>query len=353
MISHQRSLSGKVGRALVQHARRAVAERPVDDVAVPGHPADVGSAPVDVALRLQVEDVVVRCGDTDEVAGGRVRDALRLRGRPARVQEVQQVLRVHRLAGARGGIRRLPLDEVVPGDVPTGRHRHVAARALADDDAAHARARRECVVGVPLERDDRAAAVALVLREKHLAAHVVEPVGQRLRREAAEDDRVRSAESRAGEHGDGKTRPHPHVDPDGRPLLDPERAKAVGRPHDLLEELRVRDRRALTLGLALVVVGDAVAEPRLDVTVEAVVRDVDLPAPVPLRVRKLPFEQRREGLEPRDPLPPLPLPELLEGDVVDVRLRVRLCGELPRRRIAPILREQGLDGGVAHLGRRS
>ena len=63
--------------------RGAVAERAVDDVAVAGHPADVGGAPVDVGVGLQVEDVVVRRRDADEVAGGRVRDPLRLRGRAA------------------------------------------------------------------------------------------------------------------------------------------------------------------------------------------------------------------------------------------------------------------------------
>ena len=91
----------EVRRALVEHARRAVAQRPVDDVAVARHPADVGGAPVDVLPGLQVEDVVVRRRDADEVAGGRVRDALRLRGRAARVQQVEKVLRVHRLARAR------------------------------------------------------------------------------------------------------------------------------------------------------------------------------------------------------------------------------------------------------------
>ena len=59
MISHQRSRSGVVGRALVHDRGGAVGERPVDDVAVPGHPADVGRAPVDVGVRLEVEDV---CG---------------------------------------------------------------------------------------------------------------------------------------------------------------------------------------------------------------------------------------------------------------------------------------------------
>ena len=52
-------LLGEVGRALVHHAGRAVRQRTVDDVAVPGDPADVGRAPVDVVL-VQIEDVLGR-----------------------------------------------------------------------------------------------------------------------------------------------------------------------------------------------------------------------------------------------------------------------------------------------------
>ena len=44
-----------VGRALVDHHRRARGERTVDDVRVAGDPADVGGAPVDVFF-LQIED---------------------------------------------------------------------------------------------------------------------------------------------------------------------------------------------------------------------------------------------------------------------------------------------------------
>ena len=49
-----------VRRALVHDARRAVRERAVDDVGVAGDPADVGRAPVDVGVGVQVEDVLVR-----------------------------------------------------------------------------------------------------------------------------------------------------------------------------------------------------------------------------------------------------------------------------------------------------
>ena len=223
----------EVGRPLVEDARRAVAERPEDDVAVPGDPADVGGAPVDVGVRLQVEDVVVRRRDADEVAGSRVRDPLRLRGRPARVEEVEQVLGVHRLRRARLRVRGLGLDQLVPRDVAPLGHRDLAARALSDDDLADGRARLERLVRVPLQRDERAAPVALVLRQQDLAAHVVQPVGERLGREAAEDDGERRAEPRAREHRDREPRPHAHVDPDRRALADPERLEPVRRLHHL------------------------------------------------------------------------------------------------------------------------
>ncbi len=72
-----------VGRPLPHHRRRPVGQRPVDDVGVAGHPADVGRAPVDVVLRLEVEDEPVGVGDAGQVAARGVQDALRLGRRAA------------------------------------------------------------------------------------------------------------------------------------------------------------------------------------------------------------------------------------------------------------------------------
>jgi len=91
------------------------------------------------------------------------------------------------------------------------------------------------------------------------------------------------------------------------------------------------------------VVGDLVPEPGLDVAVDAVVGDVELAADVPLRVRELPLEELVEVLEPRDALPALRFPELLEVALVDIRLRVRLGREVLGRRITPLLEQEGLD----------
>ena len=57
-----------IGRHALEHQRRgAVGERPVDDVGVAGDPADIGGAPVDVAVVI-VEDVLVRHRGVDEIA---------------------------------------------------------------------------------------------------------------------------------------------------------------------------------------------------------------------------------------------------------------------------------------------
>src|SRR5690606_12413432 len=68
---------GVVGHALEHEGRGAVAERAVDDVAVPGHPADVGRAPVHV-LVLAIEHELVRELYRDEIAARGVQHAFRL-----------------------------------------------------------------------------------------------------------------------------------------------------------------------------------------------------------------------------------------------------------------------------------
>ena len=125
-----------VRRALVHDRRRAVGERPVDDVGVPGDPADVGRAPVDVLVGLEVEDRLVGVRDLREVAAGRVQDALRLGGRARRVEDEQRVLGVERL----GRALRRPRPPSARGTTTSFvGHRRVGA-GVAHDDAAAGRA---------------------------------------------------------------------------------------------------------------------------------------------------------------------------------------------------------------------
>ena len=69
---------------IIRHAfehqrRRAIGERAVDNIAVAGHPADVGRAPIDVALAI-IEDEFMGERGVDEIAAGRMQRALRLAG---------------------------------------------------------------------------------------------------------------------------------------------------------------------------------------------------------------------------------------------------------------------------------
>ena len=114
-------------RRIIRHAFEhqrggAVRERPIDDVAVAGDPADVGGAPIDVAVVI-VEDVLVRHRRIDQIAGGGVQHALRLAGRARRVEDEQRILRVHLRARALRG------DHVLGLVVPNVAHRiHVDRR---------------------------------------------------------------------------------------------------------------------------------------------------------------------------------------------------------------------------------
>ena len=91
-------LARRVGRALVEHRRRAVGQRAVDDVAVAGDPADVGAAPVDVGFGMQVEDHPVGRRHLRQIAAGGVQDPLGLAGRPRRVEQEQRLLGCRRPA---------------------------------------------------------------------------------------------------------------------------------------------------------------------------------------------------------------------------------------------------------------
>ena len=86
------------GHAFEHERRRAIGERPVDDVQMAGHPADVRGAPIDVAVVI-VEDVLMRHRHVDEITAGRVQHAFRRAGRAGRVEDEERVLGAHRLAG--------------------------------------------------------------------------------------------------------------------------------------------------------------------------------------------------------------------------------------------------------------
>jgi hypothetical protein len=215
-----------VRHALEHHAGRAGGQRPVDDIAVARHPADVGGAPEDVVL-VVVEDGGEGEIGVNEVSAGRVQHALRLAGGAGGVQDEQRVFRVHALGLAFGGLVR---DDVLVPDVaaldPVDRR-----PGIADDDHfldAGQVVFRQRGVHVRLERDLLAAPHALVSRDDEFRVAVADAAGERVRRKTAENDGVNGADAGAGEHRDRGLRDHRHVDGDAVALGHALRAQRVG-----------------------------------------------------------------------------------------------------------------------------
>ena len=186
-----------------------------------------------------------------------------------------------------------------------------------------------CLIGavLPLRRAPSTVISALASRELH-------PLLDRVGREAAEDDVVRRADPRAGQHRHDDLGDHRQVDPDDVALLDAQVLQRVGELLDVAVQVGVGDVALLAL-LAAPVVGDLVALARLDVAVQAVVGGVDLAVLEPLVERRIGVVDVVGGLlEPVQLLgllDPPALPVLL-GLVVDRRVaQQRVFAEVLRR----------------------
>src|SRR5215217_1167617 len=122
----------RIGRRPLKHERRpAVREGAVDEVGVPGDPAHVRRAPVDVVVFEGVNPLV---GDLDvgKVAARGVDDPLGFPRRAGRVEDVQHVLRIHLLGGT---LRARPICKLVPVTVAPVVHGDLPARACDHDHA--------------------------------------------------------------------------------------------------------------------------------------------------------------------------------------------------------------------------
>jgi hypothetical protein len=149
---------GPVGHAFEHDGRGPVHERPVDDIAVPGDPADIGRAPIDLAGPV-IEHVAMRPCGPDGIATRCMHYALGLAGRSAGIKDEQGVFGID---DGRRAVRRYRRACLVVPDVAPGLHCHVAARVPDDDDLLDPRGMGDRGIHIGLQRDGLAAAPPLI-----------------------------------------------------------------------------------------------------------------------------------------------------------------------------------------------
>ena len=159
-----------------------------------------------------------------------------LAGGTRRVKNEQRMLGPLGFAGV-----RLFRRELVHPQIARRRKRDIAARPPVHDDVADGLAspHDECLVDDRLQRQVLAAARLLVRGHHGHRAGIDDALLQRLRGKAAEYDRMRRPDTRAGLHRDHAFDRHRHVDQHAVALADPERLEAVREPADAVVELPV------------------------------------------------------------------------------------------------------------------
>jgi hypothetical protein len=254
-----------VRRALIHEHGGAAGERAIDDVAVPGDPADVGGAPVNVGI-LEIEDVFRGHRHAEQITRGRVEHALGFAGGTAGIEDEER-----RLGFVRAGLVQVrgAGHEVVPPEVAARGHGDLVAAAAEDDDVLDAGRVRQGAIDAALELDDPAAAPAAVGGDDQPRLAVVDAVLDGLGAETAKDDGVHDAQSRARQHRHGRLGHHRHVNGGAIALLQAERFEHVGKLADLAMQLPVCKRADVT-GLAFENNGGLVLAMRAEVAVEAV-----------------------------------------------------------------------------------
>ena len=308
----------RVWRPFVHHLCCAVRERAVDDVGVPGDPANIRRAPVDI-VGLDVEDGAMRERCAEQISSTRVHDPLRLRRGAARVEQEEELFGGHRIGGAVGRLRR---DEILPPVVAASLHRRLARRswlATAIDERGGDRWRLlHRLVGDRLQLEEAPLPVATVGGDQHLRLGVVDAVGECRGRKAGEDHAVRRTEARAGEHGDCHLRDHRHVDRHAIALANAERLQRIRGLLHLAVQVVVGEGAPITR-LADPVNGDLLAKPRRHMAVNAVLCNVQRAVGEPLGEREVPLQRLGEGGAPGEALTRLLRPE---GNGVDGRFGV-------------------------------
>src|SRR5581483_6189393 len=148
----------RVGRRSFKHdACHAIHQRAVDDIAVPGYPAYVGRAPVDV-VGLDVKNKLRGCVHANAIAAMHVYHTLWPASAAAGVEDIEDIFTIHLLAGHNRILRDVG-DQVVQVDIASLLHIDVGAQPPDDECVFDGRGILQGFVGDLLEFDQLAAAI--------------------------------------------------------------------------------------------------------------------------------------------------------------------------------------------------
>mmetsp|Transcript_25203 Transcript_25203/g.37105 ORF Transcript_25203/g.37105 Transcript_25203/m.37105 type:complete len:325 (-) Transcript_25203:44-1018(-) len=204
-------------------------------------PTTVGNACKHVFF-TQIEDVFVSQRGPQQVASGGVGDTLRGPRRSRRVEQEQNVFRVHGFGRAVGPLR---FEQFFHGDVTAHLHLDVGASALKDEALLHERQSFESFVHNLLQVQGATSSKALVTGHNPFSVAVFNSGRKRAGTEASENDAVRGSNASASKHREREFRNHWHVDCHGVSASDSLRLQGVGDAASFAQDLSVREALAL------------------------------------------------------------------------------------------------------------
>ncbi len=165
-----------IERAFVEQHGHPIEQRPVNAVALPDRPAQIGGREEDV-LFFEVIDPARRRGRADQIPTSRVQEAFRAPGGAGGVHDRQRVLALHRLR--RNLIPRRLIHRFVPPEVALGAHGD--RELLLTDTPDHERVLHRGALGqrdvhVVFEWHKVAAMIAAVRGDDHAGAAIRDAV---------------------------------------------------------------------------------------------------------------------------------------------------------------------------------
>ena len=234
-----------VWRAFVHHLGDAVGQRAIDDVGMPGDPADIGGTPENI-VAAHIENIFAGGISAGEITAGGVENALGFPGGPGGVEDEQRVLRIK---PRRGVLRGNGGGFLVPPNVGAGSHRDFVIAALEHDHALDFPILGDCLIDGGLERHHLAAPPTAIGGDDGHRAGIFQPIVNGLTGKPAEDHRVDRADPSAAEHRDSRLRHHRQIDDDPVAGLDAVAFQHIGKAANLRMEVGVGERAAVA-GLA-------------------------------------------------------------------------------------------------------